>query len=54
MSPRVLLILTVGVAAVVEDLGWRRISNWTSGGAVAVTASTERGLSSCTARPTAR
>ena len=34
MSPRVLMILTVGVAAVVEDLGWRRISNWTSGGAV--------------------
>src|SRR3989442_1567991 len=25
----------VGLAAVVEDLGWRRISNWTSGGALA-------------------
>jgi prepilin peptidase CpaA len=29
-----MLILLVGVAAVIEDLGWRRISNWTSGGAL--------------------
>jgi prepilin peptidase CpaA len=34
MTPRVWLILAVGVAAIVEDTGWRRISNWTSGGAV--------------------
>jgi prepilin peptidase CpaA len=34
MSLRVALIILVGLAAVVEDLGWRRISNWTSGGAV--------------------
>jgi prepilin peptidase CpaA len=34
MSARVWLILIVGLAAVVEDLGWRRVSNWTSGGAV--------------------
>ena len=34
MNPRVLLILFVGVAAMIEDLGWRRISNWTSGGAL--------------------
>jgi prepilin peptidase CpaA len=38
MSPRIVLIALiglVGLAAVVEDIGWRRISNWTSGGAVA-------------------
>jgi prepilin peptidase CpaA len=35
MSARALLILIVGAAAVIEDLGWRRVSNWTSGGAVA-------------------
>ena len=35
MSARALLIVIVGLAAVIEDLGWRRISNWTSGGAVA-------------------
>jgi prepilin peptidase CpaA len=35
MSPRALLIVIVGLAAVIEDLGWRRVSNWTSGGAVA-------------------
>jgi len=35
MNPRALLIVLVGLAAVVEDLGWRRISNWTSGGALA-------------------
>jgi len=34
MSLRALLIIAVGVAAIVEDTGWRRISNWTSGGAV--------------------
>jgi prepilin peptidase CpaA len=34
MTLRVGLIILVGLAAVVEDLGWRRISNWTSGGAV--------------------
>jgi prepilin peptidase CpaA len=34
MSPRALLIIVVGLAAVIEDLGWRRVSNWTSGGAV--------------------
>lgn len=34
MSPRTMLIVLVGVAAVIEDLGWRRISNWTSGGAL--------------------
>ncbi len=26
--------LAVGVAALVEDVGWRRVSNWTSGGAL--------------------
>ncbi|HTM50283.1 MAG TPA: prepilin peptidase [Bryobacteraceae bacterium] len=35
MTPRAWLILIVGIAAVIEDLGWRRISNWTSGGALA-------------------
>ena len=35
MSARATLIVIVGLAAVIEDLGWRRISNWTSGGAVA-------------------
>ena len=35
MSPRALLIVIVGLAAVIQDLGWRRVSNWTSGGAVA-------------------
>lgn len=30
-----MLIVIVGLAAVIEDLGWRRISNWTSGGALA-------------------
>ena len=34
MSLRVALIVIVGLAAMIEDLGWRRISNWTSGGAV--------------------
>ena len=34
MSARTLLILIVGVAGVLEDLTRRRISNWTSGGAV--------------------
>jgi prepilin peptidase CpaA len=34
VSPRTLLILIVGVAGVLEDLTRRRISNWTSGGAV--------------------
>jgi len=34
MTIRVWLIILVGVAAVIEDMGWRRISNWTSGGAV--------------------
>ena len=34
MSLRVALIILVGLAAMIEDLGWRRISNWTSGGAV--------------------
>ena len=34
MTLRAILIVTVGLAAVIEDLGWRRISNWTSGGAV--------------------
>jgi prepilin peptidase CpaA len=34
MTPRVWLIIIVGLAAVIEDLGWRRVSNWTSGGAV--------------------
>jgi prepilin peptidase CpaA len=34
MSARTLLVVIVGVAAVIQDLGWRRISNWTSGGAV--------------------
>jgi len=34
MSVRAILMVAVGVAAIVEDLGWRRISNWTSGGAV--------------------
>jgi prepilin peptidase CpaA len=35
VSLRAMLIVIVGLAAVIEDLGWRRISNWTSGGAVA-------------------
>ena len=34
MSARTLLIVIVGVAGVLEDLTRRRISNWTSGGAV--------------------
>ena len=34
-AARVLLIIIVGLAAVIEDLGWRRVSNWTSGGALA-------------------
>jgi prepilin peptidase CpaA len=34
VSARTLLILIVGVAGVLEDLARRRISNWTSGGAV--------------------
>ena len=34
MSARTLLIVIVGLAGVVEDLTRRRISNWTSGGAV--------------------
>ena len=34
MTLRALLIIAVGVAAIIEDTGWRRISNWTSGGAV--------------------
>jgi prepilin peptidase CpaA len=34
MSPRILLILLVGIAAMAEDLRFRTISNWTSGGAV--------------------
>jgi prepilin peptidase CpaA len=34
MNLRVALIVLVGMAAMIEDLGWRRISNWTSGGAV--------------------
>ena len=32
---RALLIVVVGLAAVIEDLSRRRISNWTSGGALA-------------------
>jgi len=35
VSERTLLILIVGLAAMIEDLGWRRVSNWTTGGAVA-------------------
>lgn len=35
MNARTLLILIVGLAGVVEDLARRRISNWTSGGAIA-------------------
>jgi prepilin peptidase CpaA len=35
VSARALLIVIVGLAAVIEDLGWRRISNWTSGSALA-------------------
>ncbi len=35
MNPRTLLIVIVGLAGVVEDLARRRISNWTSGGAIA-------------------
>jgi prepilin peptidase CpaA len=35
MTARAWLIVIVGLAAVIEDLGWRRVSNWTSGGAVA-------------------
>jgi prepilin peptidase CpaA len=34
VSARTLLIVIVGVAAVLEDLTRRRISNWTSGGAL--------------------
>ena len=34
MSATGLLMMIVGLAAVIEDLGWRRVSNWTSGGAV--------------------
>jgi prepilin peptidase CpaA len=34
VSARTLLIVIVGVAGVVEDLTRRRISNWTSGGAL--------------------
>src|SRR6202790_1746511 len=34
MNPRTLLIVIVGLAGVVEDLTRRRISNWTSGGAL--------------------
>jgi len=34
MTARVWLIIIVALAAVIEDLGWRRVSNWTSGGAV--------------------
>jgi prepilin peptidase CpaA len=34
VSARTLLIVIVGVAGVLEDLTRRRISNWTSGGAV--------------------
>ena len=34
MNLRAWLIVLVGLAAVIEDLGWRRISNWTSGGAL--------------------
>jgi prepilin peptidase CpaA len=35
VSARTILILVVGLAAVIEDISRRRISNWTSGGAVA-------------------
>jgi prepilin peptidase CpaA len=35
MSVRTLLIVAVGLAAVIEDMSRRRISNWTSGGALA-------------------
>src|SRR5437773_10952716 len=35
MNARVLLIVIVGLAAIVQDLGWRRVSKWTSGGALA-------------------
>lgn len=35
MSARALVIVVVGLVAVIEDLGRRRISNWTSGGAAA-------------------
>jgi prepilin peptidase CpaA len=34
MTPRVALILLVGIAAMAEDLRSRTISNWTTGGAV--------------------
>jgi len=34
VSARTLLIVIVGLAGVVEDVSRRRISNWTSGGAV--------------------
>ena len=33
MSARTVLVIAVGLAAVIEDLSRRRISNWTSGGA---------------------
>jgi len=35
VSARTLLIVVVGLAAVIEDLSRRQISNWTSGGALA-------------------
>jgi prepilin peptidase CpaA len=35
VSARTLVIVVVGLAAVIEDLSRRRISNWTSGGALA-------------------
>lgn len=34
MTPQFALALVAGTAAVAEDLAWRRISNWTSGGAL--------------------
>jgi prepilin peptidase CpaA len=34
MNPRVLLIVLVGIAAMAEDLRYRTISNWTTGGSV--------------------
>jgi prepilin peptidase CpaA len=33
MTAQAWLGIAVGVAAVIEDVGWRRVSNWTSGGA---------------------
>lgn len=35
MTPQAWIGIVVGIAAVIEDIGWRRISNWTSGGAFA-------------------